>query len=218
MAATQIATPAGVLWRLLPAIYQEQPGSLALILAAHEAILLGGAGHSIGGRAAIEESIARLHTYLDPRQTRPEFLPWLAGWLALTLRADLDVAKQAELVARIIPIYQWWGTRKGLEDLLELLTDGRPSIVEPDAVALEVGRAIVGSTTRLGHERPHFFQVRLELPGSPDAAALRRMEALAREVIDLVKPAHTHYSLDVVAHAPEQRAERAAPSTRRKRH
>ncbi|SPE38478.1 putative Phage tail protein domain protein [Candidatus Sulfopaludibacter sp. SbA3] len=212
MAAAANQQSTGVLLRHLPAVYQEQPGSLAVFLAACEAILLGGGDSSTGAVRGLEESISRLHTYLDPYQTPSDFLPWLAGWLALSLRADLDQAKQAEVVARIVPMYHWWGTRKGMEEMLALLTDGRPTIVEPEAEALEVGRAIVGRTTRLGRERPHYFQVSVELSGAPDQPTRERIEGLAREIVELAKPAHTYYSLEITTRAPRISGGRRKPS------
>jgi phage tail-like protein len=195
-----MAASTGVLFDHLPAVYQEQAGPLAPFLDACEAILLGGGGTDAASQRGLGASISKLHTLLDPGEAPEAFLRWLAGWVSLDLRGDLEESRKRELLARIVALYSWRGTRKGLEDLLALLTGGRPVISEPESTTLEVGSALVGSTTRLG-SRPFYFEVRLELPASADSQTQARVEEMAREVIDLEKPAHTYYSLEVAAAA-----------------
>jgi hypothetical protein len=87
------------------------------------------------------------------------------------------------------------GTPQAVKTLLEIVTAGQVNVQEPEIVGLRVGvEATVGSTTRLGSELPHFFHVTIDFsPG--DRQYESWLEDLARETIDLAKPAHTYYDL-----------------------
>jgi len=177
----------GRLLEHLPAIYQTNE-QLASFLEPLEALLLGPGG-------GIRDGIRALPDLLDPQRTPEDFLPWLASWVGLSVRRDLPVERQRALIAHAVPLHRIRGTPDAVKTLLELVTGGRASIVEPDIVGLRVGvEAIIGSTTRLGSELPHFFRVTIDFPrgGSQDESWLG---SLARETIDLAKPAHTYYDL-----------------------
>src|SRR5262245_3569813 len=100
----------------LPAIYQQEaevgrPNFLGRFLLAFEQMLTGlGDSNEPGleeildglvGSVSGATQLAGIHRYLDPGPKLPdherapaEFLEWLAGWVALTLRADLDELRQ----------------------------------------------------------------------------------------------------------------------------
>lgn len=193
----------------LPAVFREgappgPPPFLGRFLLAFEHVLTG-----LGDPAdpGLDELLDGVAGYFDPERTPAAFVDWLAGWVALTLRGDLEVGAGAEararartLVARAVPLYRLRGTRRGLEELIRLFTGGlSPSITETSA-PLRIGLAAVGVDTRIGGGPPHFFHVLLRLP-QPDPAARRRVENLVRAVIDAEKPAHTRYQLDVLTPA-----------------
>lgn len=157
----------------LPAIFRQDP-FLGRFLLAFEQILTGG-GEGVAG---LEATISRLADYLDPMTTEPEFLPWLAGWVTLSLRADWDEATKRGFIQRIVPLYRLRGTREGLRSMLELYT-GEPVEVLDDFA-----------------EPAHFFEVRLTL-SEADPDLLRRKQAIARAIIDQEKPAHTFYALQI---------------------
>ncbi|MDD1438770.1 phage tail protein, partial [Dolichospermum sp. ST_sed10] len=52
----------------------------------------------------LETIISQIHTYFDPQKTPSEFLPWLAGWVALSLREDWDDAVKRQFISRIVPL------------------------------------------------------------------------------------------------------------------
>ena len=190
---------ADIFVRNLPAIYQEQP-SIAEFLRPFEAVLLGGQARLPEESPGLREIILALPDLLDPDKTPEEFLPWLASWLALDLRADLPVDRKRSLIANAVALYTWRGTRKGLEDMLNIITGGgSAAIKEPEILTLTVGvQAVVGSTTRLGRDLPYFFEVRLTMPHGPlTGEKLSALEALVRDTIELGKPAHTHYQLEL---------------------
>jgi phage tail-like protein len=157
----------------LPAIFRQDP-FVGTFLLAFEQILSGG-GTGVPG---LEATISRLADYLDPMTTEPEFLPWLAGWVTLALRADWDEATRRGFIQRIVPLYRLRGTRDGLRSMLELYT-GEPVQVYDDFA-----------------EPAHFFQVQLTL-SEADPALLRRKQEIARAIIDQEKPAHTFYALQI---------------------
>jgi phage tail-like protein len=127
----------------------------------------------------LEARIADVPRYLDPATTDAEFLPWLSGWVALTLRADWDEDTRRNFLGKIVPLYRSRGTRPGLQQMLELYTGGQRVDIVDDFDAV-----------------PHFFQVQVTL-AEPDPALLRRKQEIARAIIDQEKPAHTFYALRI---------------------
>lgn len=150
---------------LLPAIYRDDP-FLARYLWAFEQLFV-----------SLEQEIDGLSSLFDPLETRDTFLPWLASWVALALRADLPPNQQREFLSRIVPLYRRRGTKQNLQDLLSIFTRGVPTILESD-------------------DLPHHFTITMRLP---EAAAQDRLRqsAIAHALIDLEKPAHTFYDLDL---------------------
>ncbi|MFB2971841.1 phage tail protein [Aerosakkonema sp. BLCC-F183] len=124
----------------------------------------------------LEDYIDRLYTYFDPSQTPKEFLPWLASWVALSLRDDWEEDFKRRFIRQIVPFYQLRGTKEGLEAVLKLYLesaniDGKVSITEFEDI-------------------PHYFQV--ELLFSQDT---EKHISIAQAIIDQEKPAHTFYSM-----------------------
>jgi phage tail-like protein len=150
----------------LPAVFRQDP-FVGDFLSAFQSVF--------DGLAAKVDNVAR---FLDPMTTDVEFLPWLSGWVALTLRADLSVDTQRSFLQEIVSLYQKRGTRGGLQRMLAIYTD-QPVEVDDDF-----------------EQVPHFFQVRLTLRES-DPRLLRQIQQIARAIIDQEKPAHTFYGLQV---------------------
>jgi phage tail-like protein len=175
------------LLQYLPAIYQEDP-FLGQFLLAFEKILLDGSDEisfpEVGvdfPPRGLEETIADLSAYFDPRRAPDEFLPWLANWVAFTLRSDLQPDRQREFIANIIQFYCWRGTKENLRNLLSIFTIGLPTVTE----ALK---------SENGDEKPHYFEVTITLDRAPQPVIDRQLQ-IARALIDLEKPAHTFYNL-----------------------
>jgi phage tail-like protein len=197
----------------LPAIYQEQERADLLVnfLAAFEKVLLGenepqreskrarkrkGHDRRIEG---IAQKIARLHKLFDPSETPEDFLPWLASWAALAFRANLSSEKRRMLIANIIPLYRFRGTRAYMEQLLAMCVDAGTSISEEEIPPLQIGvHSTVGSDMYLSGGPPHFFRVTMAASdfGALEAQAQRE---IAYEVIELAKPAHTIYDFVVIS-------------------
>jgi phage tail-like protein len=158
----------------LPAIFQQEP-FVGRFLLAFETILTG-TGEL--GSLSLAQTIGRLADFFDPTTTDEDFLPWLAGWVALSLRADWDVDTQKRFIQQIVPLYRLRGTQAGLQTLLELYTLEKVEIFDT-------------------FEQPaHFFQVRLILSDA-DPDRLRQKQQIARAIIDQEKPSHTFYALKI---------------------
>jgi phage tail-like protein len=173
------------LLELLPAIYRRSP-DLGAFLAVFEAELFGPTG--------IEAHIDRIPQELDPYEADEEFLPWLAQWAAVTLFHE--ARDRQRVIAAMIRLYDIRGTREYVKQSLELYVDGAVTVDERDLPGMAVGRharSRVGHGTRLG-EDTFGFSVRVDFPQVPrDRQQRLRLIDLACRVIDLAKPAYTHY-------------------------
>jgi len=156
----------------LPAIFRQDPFAGQFLLA-FETVLSG-----TTGTAGLETVISTLSRYFDPETTGKDFLPWLAGWVALTLRADWDEATKRDFIAKIVPLYRLRGTPDGMQQMLNLYTGENVEIFDTfDAL-------------------PFFFEVRLTLSVA-DPKLLQTKQQIARAIIDQEKPAHTYYALQL---------------------
>jgi len=159
----------------LPAIFQGEP-FIGRFLLAFEAVL---SGRPDAPRPGLEETIGQLYTCFDPAQTDEEFLPWLANWVALSLRADWDADTKRNFIREIVPLYKLRGTKAGLQRMLEIYTREQKVSIYDD------------------FEKPaHFFQVALTL-SEADPIRLQRQQEIARAIIEQEKPAHTFFALQV---------------------
>jgi phage tail-like protein len=201
--ADTLTEPKHRLLDLLPWIYQEGCASgdknyLQHLLGAFEKILWGEQGQhhaSIDGVApeGLQEKIGRLSDVINPRRAEKEFLPWLAGWMALTLRPSLTLERKRELIAQMIPLYRIRGTRRYLEELFRLCLDVPAAVEEEDIPALQLGlHSTIGVDTYIEGGAPHFFRVRL-LVSHLSTSEIEEQRHLAYEVVELGKPAHTGY-------------------------
>ncbi len=179
----------------LPAIYRQND-FVGKFLVPFEKLLLGisdpvplpppaaPAASAFDGEG-LEQTIAGLARCFDPQATPPQFLPWLAGWVALTLRADWTLQQQRKFLAGTVPRYHRRGTPGNLKEMLTIFTFGTPDIAEDDI--------------------DHHFVVKIYLPPSMPANAtepyqqfIDRQVTIARAVIELEKPAHTFYDLQPI--------------------
>ena len=199
----------------LPAIYQqdaeiEQANFLGRFLLAFEKLLTGLGDINDPGLEEILDGItdqdgktvlAGISRYFEPgpggvdtERTPGEFLEWLSGWVALSLRADLGESHQREFIARAISLYRLRGTKQGLIEVLSIYTRMGVTINEFNT-GFQVGvSSQLGVNTLLDGGAAHFFKVILQLP-DVDLALIREQQRIATAIIDAEKPAHTHYEL-----------------------
>jgi phage tail-like protein len=160
----------------LPAVFRTDPFTGRFLLA-FEAVLSG--LPDLSDQPGLEAVIGRIASFFDPATTEPDFLPWLAGWVALSLRADWDDQTRRDFIGQIVPLYQLRGTRAGLLRILRLYTGEQVEVF--DALS----------------KPPYFFEVQLTLSVA-DRKRLQAKQQIARAIIDQEKPAHTFYALRIV--------------------
>ncbi len=128
-----------------------------------------------GEITATDSRIEALPALFDPRACPSEALPWLAGFLALTLDGALSDRARRDLVANAAKLYRQRGTRPGLELLCSIIAECHVRIVEAFRVRRrtaawvgvgtdpfdEAPSAIVGPGLQLGGrgERPEFHHL-----------------------------------------------------------
>jgi len=207
---SEAGVPSSRLMDYLPAVYHEVDAAdsssehlLRHFLLAFEQILLGTEEPTHGKSAersdrieGLEHCVARLHTFFDPEETREDFLSWLGSWVALDLRSNLPLSRRRALLSNIVPLYQVRGTKRYLEELLRLYFEAPVVVDDNELPRFQIGvHSSLGRDTYVEGGAPFFFRVRLELSGTE--REVENQTRIAREVIDLAKPAHTMYSLQV---------------------
>jgi phage tail-like protein len=141
----------------------------------------------------LEQILDTIETYFDPSSAPDDFLPWLAGWVATSLREDWDAATRRSFLAHIVPLYRRRGTARALQTLLQIYLNptGDP-LHDASVEVLEAPKP--GDPTYPTPYPPRYFQVRFTV-AERDPAILARRAAIATEIIDREKPAHTYYGL-----------------------
>lgn len=112
--------------RFLPAIYREEPVSADLI----ERVL----ANMEGINTLIEDRIAAVQAWFDPRTVPEGFLDWLASWLDLMLDRAWDAERKRLFLANAMRFFAWRGTVPGLELALRIAFD--PDLTAADFAAL----------------------------------------------------------------------------------
>jgi|SRR5688572_3966191 phage tail-like protein len=193
------STTVSTLLKDLPSIFSDDPeGFLGRFLLPFEQVLTGLNGGEPVPADGLEETIAAIATLFDPQTTREEFLPWLAGWVALGLRADWTLAQKRDFVSKVVPLYRRRGTRENLAELLKIYTGLTPVITSGTDAEFQIGvHSTIGKDTWLDGSPPHRFHVSVTMP-NPDPQTLQRQYQIASALIELQKPAHTTFDLEIV--------------------
>lgn len=160
---------------------------LGQVLLAFERILDGAdlpPGTPQPAEPGLTRTVERLATFLRPGPGEDDtmrapaaFVPWLARWVAVSLRDEWDDETRRRVVAEAMQLYRLRGTREGLRRMIAVY------VGLPEAVTIVEFTAVT-----------HFFQVEVNLP-SRDPKALARYDRSIRAIIDQEKPAHTFYGL-----------------------
>lgn len=137
----------------LPAIYQETQhrDTLERLLALFESSF-----------TETEALIASLGEYIDPEAAPADWLPWLAGWLALMVDENTPAEQQRRAIAQAPALQAQRGTVRGLQAALRFYAQVEARIEEPilqttwwalaaDEASTESERqtSLLGFTTRL---------------------------------------------------------------------
>ena len=94
----------------LPAVFQDDDFVGAFLLA-FERILTGLPGRDPPNLPRVplglEQILDTIETYFDPSSAPAEFLPWLAGWVATSLREDWDTATRRGFIEQGLQGLAW---------------------------------------------------------------------------------------------------------------
>ncbi len=159
----------------LPALYQEDGFTMRFVSGFDQAF------------APVLCALDNLASYFDPALAPPDFVDWLAGWVAAAVDENWPIERRRALVARAVELYRWRGTARALAEQVELFSGVRAEIEESGA--------IVASTTPRtplpGQPQP-CLTVRLVVP-DPSQVDERRLNA----VVSAAKPAHVLATVEV---------------------
>ena len=114
--------PADSYLQYLPAIYRRDPTSvdeLEQLLAPLEFLY-----------GTLEDQLDRLPSRIDPETAPDEWTPFLLSWLGFPPLGDLDPDRRRDLLRNSEPLLSGRGTLAAAELALDLVTDGRTTIVE----------------------------------------------------------------------------------------
>ncbi len=176
----------------LPAILQEEV-FFGRFLLAFEKILSGldqtpskeqiitGKTQNVPG---LEEILDQIHLYFNPQETPEEFLPWLAGWVALSLRDDWDVNVKRAFILEIVRLYRLRGTKQGLIKILALYLK-RSGFEDKVEIFDEFDNF------------PYYFQVQITSNIRYPNKYWQEAQ-IAKAIIDREKPAQTYYTLKIL--------------------
>ena len=149
----------------------------------------------------IEAAVGNIPYYFDSGVTPEPFLPWLASWLGLVLNERWPVGRRRELIKSAVELYRWRGTKKGLREFLRIYTGVVPQITEPvigPKAKLDPGTKL-GVNAYLGGGESFTFTVTIA------AKDLAEVDVdIVRAIIEGQKPAHTTYTLKVLAQSPAE--------------
>ena len=167
--------------------------------------MIGGTGQG----SASTMLLAGIHRYFDPGPDYPtdplkledynraplEFLSWLAGWVSLTLREDWSPEHKRKFIANAVQLYRLRGTKAGVIQFVQTYTGGPAVEISEEGAEFQLGvHSRVGVDTVLDSGTPFFFRVKL---ASSDPLGFQKQQEIVTAIIELQKPAHTSFSLEV---------------------
>ena len=151
---------------------------------------------------SIEKNLTDGWRFYDPHVAPMEFLDWLSGWTAFTLDLDWPEAQKRALVKRAVDLYRIRGTKRGLTLFLKLFTGHEPEIKENEwpfkgfrvegEGAEEGARIALDSVVLPPVDLAHCFVVKMPIRFEQ---VTPEMIIRIHQIIQLEKPAHTHYYL-----------------------
>jgi phage tail-like protein len=148
---------------------------------------------------SVDKVLDQGHRYYDPHECPTEFLHWLAGWTAFVVDLDWPDVKKRALVKRAVDLYRIRGTRRALALFLKLFTGYEPDIeentwpfkgfrVETEArIGLD---SVILPPVNLAHSFVVTMPIRFEVVKDTPEMIVR-----IHQIIQMEKPAHTHYYL-----------------------
>ncbi len=198
----------------LPAVYQENPEAkdfLERFLSIFESLIY-----------EADFEIRHLTRFFDAEGTPSEFIPWLGKWLSICTDANWQDEKTRAFIKKAVHFYKMRGTRKGIEETLELFTGYKPYIIENIIHDLSLSASCSNKTDFLHEENSIFLPSEKSKVKTTDGKDITLKEALfgkerfyfcvllpsqalknqrietIKKIIEEQKPAHTCYGLKVL--------------------
>jgi phage tail-like protein len=141
--------------------------------------------------------LAEVHRTFDPRTTDPDFLPWLASWLAITLNPDWSTLQRRKMLMAATQLFPDRGTAKAIREFVRIYVGARVEIKENSwpFQGFRIGvHSTVGDDTVIlpPMNLAHCFVVQLDKP----VRQVTDDEIIKiHQIIQNQKPAHTSYYL-----------------------
>jgi phage tail-like protein len=174
--------------KYLPALYTDQDEFMGRFLMLFESFW-----------KPVDRQISDIPYYFDPKLAPPDLLPWLAAWVDLTLDEQWPEEKRRLLLLAMVQLYRRRGTRRGLQDYIEIYTGRKPQIAEHGAHNFQLSKSNrLGPSVALGRRNmPHTFSVTMRLPRAENEQADQERRRKIQAIIESEKPAHTSYTLNI---------------------
>lgn len=138
-----------------------------------------------------------VHRTFDPRTTDPDFLPWLASWLAITLNPDWSTLQRRKMLMAATQLFPDRGTAKAIREFVRIYVGAKVEIKENSwpFQGFRIGvHSTVGDDTVIlpPMNLSHCFVVQLDKP-----VRLVSDDEIIKihQIIQNQKPAHTSYYL-----------------------
>ena len=140
--------------------------------------------------------------FYDPHVAPIDFLNWLSGWTAFSMDLDWPEPQKRALIKRAVDLYRIRGTKRGLALFLRLFTGHEPDIEENtwpfkgfrvEAEGAELGARVgLDSVIMPPVDLAHCFVVTMPMKYE---TVTTDMVIRIHQIIQMEKPAHTHYYL-----------------------
>lgn len=145
----------------------------------------------------ISETIDKVSIFFHPDAVPKEFegfIDWLASWAGLVLKEDWSEEKKREVIRKVIPIYRMRGTKRGLEEYLNIYV-GKGVSINDNFGLFQVGiNSQVGINTAI--DLINYFVVEVTLSETVSSLEeIKRKKKAIEELIDREKPVHTDYKI-----------------------
>ncbi len=153
----------------------------------------------------IETRINNMADYFDPQLMPENILAYMADVLDLDFDPNWPEDRRRRMVAMGIQMHRLRGTKRGLQQILEIYTGGQVQIVERTAQSMKVGAGSkLGIGMALGHDnQPNTFQVNMwvdppaGVSGKAKTAYKKQMAKEMKTVINAHIPAQATYELSL---------------------
>jgi phage tail-like protein len=143
--------------------------------------------------APVFATLDNLTAYLDPRVAPPDFVAWLASWVAVADDPGWPLERRREAVVRAVELHRWRGTRRGLVEGLRLALGVHAEVTGDGGTAWSAAPG-----AGLPPESPSGPLVRVWPDPGADAPDAGRVHDIVRALC----PAHTVCRVEILTGPP----------------